>query len=460
MVPSPMDWSRAAFRAIATLAVLGLSFAVGLYSGATHNRLFVAVADTKASIEDAFETVIGEAPTLAGVPIHFLQPSRYARDGVTVDEVRDDGALILLSGFFDESNELRLIRRDGTVEARWPVAYSTLFPDPSHLPENSVPATDWNIDTHGALALEDGSVVFNFEYGGLVKLDRCGGVVWTLPRRTHHSVARAEGGGFWVPSRRLVHDGPSPYPPFEEPYQEDTILRVSDDGHVLSEHSALGVFYDNGLEAIATASGSRFTSSMIWDEEVVHLNKIAELPRRIAPDFPLFEAGDLVLSYRDFNLLMVVAPDTWTVKWWEIGPWRRQHDPEFRPGGTILLFNNNVYNTAFGDSTDQTPVTAPRVSNVGEVDPVTRTYRVLFGGTKGQELLSVIRGKVDATSTGGLVITEFEGGRVLETGAGGNVLWEFVNHYDADTVAEITEAHVYPAGYFDVTDWSCQGSQR
>src|SRR5262245_18004033 len=100
-------------------------------------------------------------------------------------------------------------------------------------PKGFAPATDWNIDTHGVVALPDGSMVFNFEWGGLVKLDRCGHLQWSVHRQTHHSVERAEGGGFWVPGRRLVTKG-NPFPPYDPPFQEDTILRVSDEGRILA----------------------------------------------------------------------------------------------------------------------------------------------------------------------------------------------------------------------------------
>jgi hypothetical protein len=55
------------------------------------------------------------------------------------------------------------------------------------------------------------------------------------------------------------------------------------------------------------------------------------------------------------------------------------------------------------------------------------------------------------------LITEFEGGRVFETNRHSEIIWEYVNRYDEETVAEITEARVYPESYFDVSDWSCRG---
>ena len=71
-------------------------------------------------------------------------------------------------------------------------------------------------------------------------------------------------------------------------------------------------------------------------------------------------------------------------------------------------------------------------------------------------MLSIIRGKHEPTRKGGLLVTEFEGGRVFETDASGRIIWEYINRYDEDEVAEITEARIYPANYFRVSDWSCE----
>lgn len=453
------DVSQLVFFALLSIGLLGVTFGIGLYSGARQTTLFHAVNGVKVRIENAFATLSGEAPILAGThPARHLQPSRYEGSGITVNTAASQSDLILLSGFFTDTNELRLIRRSGDVVARWPVRYSELFPNAGEFRDGVVPATDWNIDIHGALALPDGSVVFNFEYGGLVKLDRCGNAQWTVRRPTHHSVERSEGGGFLVLGRRFVKQNPSPYPPFQVPFEEDTVLRISDRGEIISELSIPKAFYDSGLQALLTATGGRFTKGMTWDEEVFHVNKVAELPRSLASDFPLFAAGDLVLSIRDLNMLLVVDRNVEKIKWWRIGPWQRQHDPEFKRGGTIVLFNNNAHETVL-EGGERSPSSAPRVSNVMEVNPASGESRVLYGGTTGQELSSILRGKVDVTGDGGLVITEFEGGRVLETDARGDVVWQYLNRYSSEEVAELTEGRVYPAGYFTVEDWPCPGGQ-
>jgi hypothetical protein len=451
-----LDISRISFYVVCSTTVIGLSFLFGLYSGAGRTVVFRAVDSTRLTIMEAFGTTTANASTIAGThPTHFLQPARSPAAGITVNEAADDNGLILLSGFFEDSNELRLIRRDGSIVNRWRVRFSELFPDVSHIRDREPPSTDWNVDTHGAVALPDGSVVFNFEYSGLVKLDRCGHPVWTVRQQTHHSVERAEGGGFWVPSRRYHPAGSeSPFIPFATPLQEDTIIKVSDDGVVSDEISVPGVLYASGLAGIVTTHYNDLVQSENPPKEMMHVNKVEELTSDIAAKFPQFATGDLLLSDRAHNLLFVIDPATERVKWWRIGPWQRQHDPEFSPSGTILLFNNNTYRMHL-DEISRYDATTRTLSEVVELNPTTDEYRIVFGGRESQPLLSIIRGKVQRTERG-VLVAEFEGGRVFEADAQGRVIWEYVNRYDDDEVAEVTEARLYASDYFAVTDWSCR----
>jgi len=318
------------------------------------------------------------------------------------------------------------------------------------------PVTDWNADIHGALILSDGSVVFNFEYGGLVKLDRCGKVLWTLDKITHHSVEVAENGGFWVPGRRDFAEGSiSPYPPFEVPFAEDTILKVSENGKVISEISVPLLFYKNGLEALLTSGRNKFVKGSDWSNEIVHLNKVDELQSDIADDFPMFKKGDLALSLRKLNLVMVIDPVSGDIKWLKVGPWLRQHDPEFKQGGTILVFNNNIFQNPYRKGSHITDTSILYESNIVEIDPVSNKYSIVYGDKGQQNFLSAIRGKHEITEDGGLLITEFQAGRVFETNAAGNIVWEYINRYSEEEVAEVTEARVYSNSYFKFSDWSC-----
>ncbi|MCA8882252.1 MAG: hypothetical protein KDA50_00630 [Rhodobacteraceae bacterium] len=451
----PKNLDRFLFAASGSLLVLGLTFGAGLYSGASRNGIYNAAA----KLTDTLSLVLDERENLVpgGDPVRYLQPALRPGDGVTVNTRPDNGDLIFLSGFFDGTTELRLIRRDGTVVVKWPVHFSQDFPDTSHLVR--VPQTDRNVDLHGALVNPDGSVVFNYEYAGMVKLSRCGEPVWQLPHPTHHSVEKAESGGYWVPGRQYLAPGDDRFPPFTSrtdggTYEDDLILKVSEQGEILLGKSIPEILYENGLSTLMTATGSNFLRDSSWDRELVHANKIGELSVEIAAAFPDFEAGDLVLSLREYNLLFVVDPDDWRIKWHQTGPWARQHDPEFNADGTITVFNNNAYRLELNENGQVDPG-ADKDSNILRTDPRTGVTQVAYGDAPGQMMSSVIRGKHDPRPGGGFVITEFEGGRVFETDAEGEIIWEYINRYDEDRVVEITEARIYPESYFLISDWSC-----
>lgn len=450
------DGSRTV-SAVAGIALLAAgAFGYGLWSGATGGWAYRTVV----SVLDTAGLALSEVPNLVGSePVDFLQPARHEGQGVTINATADD-RLIAIAGFFDGQNGIRLMRRDGTVVAAWTLQFSRDFPDTAYL-EDRAPQTDWNVDLHGLVVNPDGSVVVNYEYAGLIKLDRCGRTEWTLQHATHHSVEKAEGGGYWVPGLRLLHPGrmEDEFPPFTQMknasyFLDNLILRVTEDGKIAEARSVPRILYDSGMEPILTATGMSFFADGRWNDEIVHLNKIAELPAALAAAFPEFAAGDLLLSLREQNMLLVVSPQDWRVRWYQVGPWRRQHDPEFMADGSITLFNNNAYRTLLGPR-DVSPVDGPFVSEIGRVDPGTGAYERLWGNRDGEAMLSVIRGKQEPLATGGFLVTEFEAGRAFETDADGTIVWEYINRYDATRVAEITEARSYPASYFTVPDWTC-----
>ena len=107
---------------------------------------------------EAVETVFEQKDMMLGTrPTEYLMPARYDGSGVTRFTKDSAPGLTLLAGFFDDSNELRLIRGDGEIVNRWPVKFFDFFPDPSHLSDDQVPKTNWNAPVHGAMALPDGS---------------------------------------------------------------------------------------------------------------------------------------------------------------------------------------------------------------------------------------------------------------------------------------------------------------
>lgn len=443
-------------KGLAGGAICAAVFLAGYARGA-NTSVPALIADLAA----AAAGVLGAAweQTAETDPVHFLQVSRKPGAGVTLNALPERGELILMTGFFDGMPGLRLIRRDGTVVAAWRAAFSELAPELRH--RASAPKTDWNIDLHGTEMEPDGSVLFNFEYQATVKLSRCGAREWILPERSHHTISPAAAGGVWIAGRAVLNAPDDPaYHPMTNPLrdsgwiEDDELLHVSAEGEVLARKSVFRMMMENGLEPLLTANGLQLRRGVLADNEILHLNHIEELSPELAPAFPMFEAGDLLLSVHDFNLVMVVDPDEWKVKWHSVGPWVRQHSARFLPDGTIAVFNNNAYTYAL-DPAGRDPAEGLSFSDVRAVDPGTGAEHVVYGDRAGEDLASVERGFIQPTVSGGLMITETAGGRAFEIDRDRRVVWEYINRHDDARVLEITSAELYPAGYFTVTDWSC-----
>ncbi len=77
------------------------------------------------------------------------------------------------------------------------------------------------------------------------------------------------------------------------------------------------------------------------DSDPFHTNDIDEY-RGAANG--LFEPGDLALSFRSLNLLLVLRPATRRVVWYAYGLTSRQHDPDFVSADAIVVYDNNFHN--------------------------------------------------------------------------------------------------------------------
>lgn len=433
------------------ISLAGFSFALGLIVGVYE----VFPYGQLKYVLNAVETVIDDRNRLvSNKPVGFLAERRYDGSGVTTydrDQVSD--GYTLLAGFFDELPEVRLIRLDGSIVQRWPVKYLDLFPETSHIfPKSDVPASNWNAAIHGVGISPEGSVVLNFDGKGTVKLDRCGKVLWTVARMTHHSIDQSADGSYWAPSRHITEDEAEAHGHFQTPYRDDTILRISPDGEVISEVSVNKILIDNGLFSSLVANGSFETQMRAAD--VLHMNDIEELSDDDADRFALFSAGDLLLSLRHINMLLVVDPDDWQIKWYQSGPWLRQHDPDFQPDGTITVLNNNSDDTKRGDVLGGSTIMSVQPQSPG------RNVSVIYGENDAQYFFTNTQGKHQLLENGNMLIAEYYAGRVLEVNSRGDIVWQYINYYDEENVAKVSGAERYAKEYFTVQDWSCAGDQE
>lgn len=173
-----------------------------------------------------------------------------------------------------------------------------------------------------------------------------------------------------------------------------------------------------------------------------HPNDIEPLPPDLAGSFPQFAVGDLLVSLRSINLIFVVDPDSLKVKWWRMGPWRRQHDPDWQQDGRITVYDNNMHRSP---------------SRIVAISPQTFQTEVLANGTD-LDFYSWNRGKHQITPGGNLLITIPNQGRVIELDQDGEIVFEFLNSFDQGSNENllVSEALYLPEDFFEFEEFpSC-----
>lgn len=396
---------------------------------------------------DVLDRAYEQAGQLASPP-PFLSLRVYHRQGARTVGGEGPAPGLRLVGSTWEGEDgwrpgLRLIDAAGEVHHAWSVDPKTVFEQTEKRPELGNRA----VDIQGSHLFANGDVLVNLEYLGTVRLDACSRVRWRLSGGGHHSIARAEDGTFWIPGvsprpRTATPDHPDGPPGLERPVYHEYLRRVSPDGEVLDSIHVLDLLYENGLQRhIVKTSHGR-------PADVTHLNDIEPLPAEMAPEYPLFEAGDLVVSLRNLDLVLVVDPDTRRVKWHAAEPVLLQHDPDFIGDGWIGVFDNNHDLTERGTMLGGSRIVALR--------PHTSAKRILFPTDRSEPFYTDVRGKWQQLENGNLLLVESETGRVVEVAPDGRTLWEWiVAPYDDELVPYVTDAARVEITREQVSAWPC-----
>ncbi len=398
----------------------------------------------------AHDLTINVQTYLGLFPTRYIFNEPHGAAGVTVyDESKVQAGVTFMTGFFDGKQVMKLIDKDGSELHRWEVSFEETFPSADHIvPAADRPLNKWLSQVHGAYPFGDGSVVFNFDDQGLARIDACGNVMWTVPRMTHHSISVGDDGTIWVPSR-VYHEREDPrLPLLHAPFFEDQLLQVSADGDILREISLPELLFKNDLYGIVLPTGVQEVGSL--ESDITHTNDAEVLTSDLAGAFPMFEDGDILVSMRHLNLVFVFDPRTDKVLWFQVGPWWRQHDPDFLKDGTISVFNNRSDDTEFGSLLGGSEIT--------RIDPKSRKTWTFYSQPNGDEkrrFFSNFMGKQQTLDNGNVLITEPDGGRVFEVTPTGDIVWQYINRFDKSRVALITEAVRLPDDYFNFDPNQC-----
>jgi hypothetical protein len=265
-----------------------------------------------------------------------------------------------------------------------------------------------------ATLLPNGEIIVIVKDKRLLRLDKDSNVLWTLDTRVHHDLWVDEAGEIFVLSARRIEG------PYHDtlPTVEDSVLVVSPRGAIRSRVSLLAAV-EKSPYAFLLARGDALPARKLVrpnprpDEEfdILHTNHVEVMDGRFASRGRVFAKGNLLVSPRNLQAILVIDPKTSEIVWiWGPNNMIYPHHPTVTDDGHIMAFNNGLPSTG---------------SQVVEIDPITNEIVWTYGPVDG--FFSVERGSNQRLPNGNTLITESDTGYVFEVTREGEVVWTFLN---------------------------------
>jgi len=411
--------------ALFVLSLCVISFTYGTYSGYKNlaptglilKPLFLFGEITRwnkiRSIEDAVKEQNAE---------HFKNAANRRSNTLAIPPFKND-LYAYTSGL-----DVFLIDLEGSIVHKWSIAGLNLWKNSSNITRQKGGG-----HIHGLHIFSSGDVILNisfvgFPYGaGLVKIDKDSNVLWVSDENTHHDVSIDKDGLIYAPYHKVQLAGDSPCPAINfkrDGLYHDGVIVLSPNGDVLEKIPLLKSLCESPYKALLSPSGhdmayfedSRLINTISESEyepsDPLHLNSVRPISALQAEKFPVAEAGDLLVSFRNLNTVAVYSRKTKAITWALTGMFIRQHDAEINNEGLLGVFDNR------GASYDSAVESQALLIN-----PLTQKIIKVYRPNLPERLSVLQSGDVDFLQNGNALVVDTSGGRIFELSDKGNILW-------------------------------------
>jgi hypothetical protein len=207
------------------------------------------------------------------------------------------------------------------------------------------------------------------------------------------------------------------------------VLVLDPDGNEVDRISILQALVDSDyLGVVFQATHSDRPLPLSYNEcDPTHLNDVRVISKEDAATSAHLSAGDLLVSLRSNNTLMVISRETRQVTWVSTGRTTLQHSPRYMGDNTVLIFDN------LGGKADEGGTRLLRLDMDSDATQI--IYPQQFGN-KTLDVLSATGGQISLSNDRSRALLSLtRQGRTLEVDlASGSLLWEFLNIHDVSGI--------------------------
>jgi hypothetical protein len=371
---------------------------------------------------------IGAQALVAGPPPAPPTPAVEGGAAVTTDhpDKTCDGFTLYTTA---DGCRAALLDMAGNVVHRWQLPFRQAFPRPAHLP--AAPG-DERVYWARAGLCADGDLLAVYQvdgeapYGrGLARLDKDSNLRWAFAAATHDDVDVGPDGRIYAVVHRRLPQKPPGLDALTGEAVTDDLVVLSPAGQPLDAVPVLGALLDSPYALVLNAGQApqpkgtlrrTDTAFALPDGDVLHVTGVKVLDPARAPQFPLFNAGQVLLSLRGRDAVAVVDVERRAVVWAANGLWRGQYDAAFADNGRLLLFDN---------------LGSPRQARVLEYDPLAQAYPWCHVHDSLAPFRAARGGTAQRLPGGNTLFIDPDGGRILEVTAGKQLVWEYSTAADS-----------------------------
>ncbi len=329
------------------------------------------------------------------------------------------------------STRVSLIDMQRKVVHGWSVSFSKIWPNPPQLQGRQIDDSQvcifaCHLYPNGDLLVVFQSIESNPRGYGLAKVDKDSNLIWSYSGNVHHDVTVGEDGTIYTIVQRPLNTSIKGLEFIPPPWLVDHLVMLSPEGKELREPISIlealrNSSYSTLLSPLETPLKPVETQTMTDDalrdlrmkQDVLHTNSVNVLTKAVAPKFPEFKAGQVLLSIRSLHSLAVLDPSSGSIVWGSRGPWNNQHDAQFLDNGHYLLFDN---------------IGSPRGSRVLEYDPRDGSFPWTYPGVDNAPFFTSERGLAQRLPNGNTLVVVSEGKEMIEVTPAKEVVWTCQAH--------------------------------